>query len=431
MPLSRQRREEIRSAAITQTPLLVLACSLIFGLTAFAADPSWWTNSGTGSQPAVMAEQRVTNNGVVSTNYIPNPNAVVTQGQLKQFTARAVDEFNTELPGGAGPALSNLVYGWHQDYATNNYAGTNNPYAPHKPSDLNAMTVGQLKYIGNTVYGRLSAAGYTNLAPSWLARNTNSDNSVAVLGQLKEVFDFDFSLPSASNFTATSGASGTVNLSWSASTNNVAPWVVEEQVPDGSWTFLTTLPSTAESYAVTGLTSGQGYTFQVFANGTNNVSAIASASTLLTSFPSSGLAVWLKADVGLSQSGGVVTGWTDQSLSHNDASPSSVPPTVTTDSNGFHVVHFDGSGNNFLTIADNPTVDPNTFTILVAAKDYGPDNSQYIICRPYRSTGDFGGWTSPYMSYAAKLSESSTTFQGGGRNACRELLHRERQCQYL
>lgn len=156
------------SATMTPTMLAMLACFAAFTVAALAADPSWWSDPGTGSQPAVMAEEIVTNDGVVSTNYVPMTNAVVVQGQLKQFTARAVDEMNAYLPGGAGTNLNNLVAGWAQDYATNNYSDTNNPYAPYKPSDLTAMNVGQLKQIGSMVWAQLVAQGYTNaMPPGW------------------------------------------------------------------------------------------------------------------------------------------------------------------------------------------------------------------------------------------------------------------------
>jgi hypothetical protein len=47
--------------------------------------------------------------------------------------------------GGEGPALSNLVYGWAQDYLTNGYAtNTANPTRPYKASDFHAVNVGLL-----------------------------------------------------------------------------------------------------------------------------------------------------------------------------------------------------------------------------------------------------------------------------------------------
>ncbi len=139
--------------------------------------------------------QVTTNSGVVTTNYAPNDYAVLTQGQLKQFTARAVDELNAGLTnsGGAGINLNTLVSNWAADYATNNYSNSTNTYAPYNPQDFTVMNVGQLKYIGNLVWSRLVVAGYTNAAPSWL-QATNTDNEVANLGQLKTVFNFDLIL---------------------------------------------------------------------------------------------------------------------------------------------------------------------------------------------------------------------------------------------
>ena len=191
MTLVPKKRAEISSATLTQTLGLILVCSVLFVVTALAADPAWWSSPGTGHQGAVASPQVVTNNGVVTTNYVPNANSVFTQGQLKQFTARAVDELNSNLPGGADTNLNNLVEGWKEDYATNHYASGTNIYAPYNPRDFTAVNVGQLKYVGNMVWSRLVAGGYTNAVPAWLHQNTATDNSLAVIGQLKEVFNFD------------------------------------------------------------------------------------------------------------------------------------------------------------------------------------------------------------------------------------------------
>ena len=138
--------------------------------------------------------QVVTNNGVVTTNYIQNDHAVVNQGQLKLFTTKAVAELNADLPGGAGTNLNNMVSNWASDYATNGYSATN-----IKPSDYTAMNVGQLKYIGNKVWSRLVVEGFTNSPPPWLAKNVNSDYQLANLGQLKSLFNFDLTLDSDAN----------------------------------------------------------------------------------------------------------------------------------------------------------------------------------------------------------------------------------------
>jgi alpha-tubulin suppressor-like RCC1 family protein len=152
---------------------------------------------------------------------------------------------------------------------------------------------------------------------------------------------------------------------------------------------------------------------QIVANGWSRSQADAYVAFLATSppIPPNGLALWLKTDTGLEQSGGNVTGWADQSPNGNNASPGSIPPTVIANSLGVQsAVHFDGTGNTYLTIPDAPTLRPNTYTILAVAKEDNGDSSQYLLSRPYRSTGDFGGWTEPTMSYGVKMDQDSASF---------------------
>ena len=173
MKLTNREREEKSSAAISRTFWLMAGCFFVFMVTAYAA-PSWWSN---------------VQNGNAANDY-----AVANQGQLKFFTEKAVAEMNTTLAssGGAGPALTNLVYGWQQDYLASNYANNpSNPTRPYKPSDYQAINVGQLKYVGKMIWDRLVNAGYTNALPSWLATSNAADLSVANIGQLKTVFNFD------------------------------------------------------------------------------------------------------------------------------------------------------------------------------------------------------------------------------------------------
>src|ERR1700730_7575798 len=115
---------------------LLLLCLLALPL--FAAPPPWW--AGRGATDTNAADDF----------------SVVNQGQLKNFTQKAVQELDASLPGGgAGATLDDLVQSWIQDYQTNGYSATN-----PKPSDFDAMTVGQLKYIGNMVWNRLVDVGY-------------------------------------------------------------------------------------------------------------------------------------------------------------------------------------------------------------------------------------------------------------------------------
>ena len=266
MKLAPQKRETISSATITQTLGLILVCSTLFIVTAYAADPAWWSSPGTGTQSAVNAQQVVTNGGVVTTNYITNEYAVINQGQLKQFTTRAVDELNAHLPGGASPALTNLVYGWQQDYLTNGYSASN-----IKPSDYQAVNVGQLKYIGNLVWTQLTNAGYTNTLPSWLATSNAADLNAANIGQLKTVFNFDLSgmggptVPDpVTNLTASNSNPGEIDLTWTLPTTDTATSILIERSTDGSnWTTVATLNDpTATTYADPTVTPGQSYTYR-------------------------------------------------------------------------------------------------------------------------------------------------------------------------
>ncbi|MCE0483243.1 MAG: fibronectin type III domain-containing protein [Methylacidiphilales bacterium] len=247
------------SATITQTLCLISGFSLILMVASYAVTtPGWWS-------------------GVLNGNP-PNDYMVANQGQMKQFTARAVNELNIGLTnnGGAGSTLINLVYGWEQDYLTNGYAtNTANPARPYKSSDYQAINVGQLKYIAGLVYGQLASAGYISMAPSWLHANPTSDYSAANLGQLKQAFNFDLSLPAVSSFTTTATMSGTVTLNWAlASTTGVSSWLVEQESPTGGWSILTNITDpSVTSYSLSGLTNGQSAIYEVIAKGGNNVSA--------------------------------------------------------------------------------------------------------------------------------------------------------------
>ncbi len=141
------------------------------------AQPAWWTATG----------------GPLN-SHAANDYMVANQGQLKQFTQKAVQYMNTNLPGGAGTNLNNLVTGWSNYYATNGYSSTN-----PAPQDFKAINQGQLKYIGSLVWSNLVTAGYTNALPSWVAVNTNSDYMVVNQAQLKTVFNFDLRADSDTN----------------------------------------------------------------------------------------------------------------------------------------------------------------------------------------------------------------------------------------
>ena len=267
MKQPRDKRDGECSATITQTLGLIALLSLLLGLTAVGSPPGWWSTRGT-----VRAPQVVTNAGVVTTNYVANDYAAVTQGQIKQFTARAVDEMNANLPGGAGTNLNGMVTNWVTDYATNGYGATN-----LKPSDFNVLNVGQVKYIGNKVWSRLVAAGYTNAVPSWLAVNTNTDGVIAILGQLKTIFNFDLSAMATATPTFSPG-SGTYSTSQTVTISSVTSGAIIYYTTDGS------TPTTSSTSFASGssLTVSASKTLRAFAAVSGHASsAVASAAYVI------------------------------------------------------------------------------------------------------------------------------------------------------
>lgn len=147
----------------------ILLASLV---NVIAAPPAWWASRG-------------------ATNTTPlNDNAAVNQGQLKQFTQKAVQELNARAPGGAGTELNGLVNGWIQAYSPEGYSASN-----PLPADFEAMNSGQLKWIASKIHACLVAIRYKDAPPPWLVRNPTTDNQLVNLGQLKTVFNFDLTAP--------------------------------------------------------------------------------------------------------------------------------------------------------------------------------------------------------------------------------------------
>lgn len=120
--------------------------------------------------------------GVVNTNLTPNDYAPANQGQAKQIAYKAYLEFEQKL-GGASSAISNLVAGFSE---TNNCLPAN---------------LGQLKYLAAPFYDQLNAPGLTNARPVGMtadpypwsgSTNTPHDFAIANIGQLKQLFSFNF-----------------------------------------------------------------------------------------------------------------------------------------------------------------------------------------------------------------------------------------------
>src|ERR1700685_3999183 len=145
MKLSRsmklERRRENRTCADGALSLkLMLLMTACFGARALTVQatttPAWWSARG----------------AVTIASPSTNDYDAVSMGQLKFFTQKAVDELNADLTnnGGAGTNLNTMVANWSNEYVTNHYT-----YSNPKPSDRQAVNIGQLKYIGNLIYSQL------------------------------------------------------------------------------------------------------------------------------------------------------------------------------------------------------------------------------------------------------------------------------------
>lgn len=103
--------------------------------------------------------------------------AVANIGQLKNMAARAAEQMNSVLPGGAGSAINSMVSAWTtnhenaQDYAT--------------------LNLGQLKAVAKKFHQRLYEAGRIPAMPAWSAAQGQDDFALANLGQLKKLFSFE------------------------------------------------------------------------------------------------------------------------------------------------------------------------------------------------------------------------------------------------
>jgi len=161
----------VQQAGLMASLFLALALTL-------QAQPPWWTATG----------------GPVNPLATTNDYRAASQGQLKQFTQKAVLYMDTNLPGGAGSTLNSMLAGWSNYYATNGYSSTN-----PAPNDFKAINQGQLKYIGNLVWTNLVIIGYTNAIPAWLSSTNANDYNAANVGQLKAVFNYDLTLDSDTN----------------------------------------------------------------------------------------------------------------------------------------------------------------------------------------------------------------------------------------
>lgn len=162
-----------------------------------AANPSWWTDSGTAIIDAEASHD-------ASENYAP-----ANLGQLKNVAAKAKLHLDNYLPdGGAGDEIDILIAGFeprsnagHTQAQIDAFIADN--YAP--------INLGQLKAVAKLFYDRLQGFDYDTEAnlishgyPAnqifngypWNPATPKAENyAPANLGQLKMVFSFDLSAP--------------------------------------------------------------------------------------------------------------------------------------------------------------------------------------------------------------------------------------------
>ena len=230
-----------------------------------------------------------------------------------------------------------------------------------------------------------------------------------------------------------SGGTGSKTLT--ITVNPPAPVVTSAGTATGNsglaFGYTITATNSPTSYGATGLPAGLSInTFTGAISGSPTSSGVTTATISATNITgtgstnlqitigqappvTSGLAMWLKTDQGLTQSGGVVTGWADQSTNGNNATPVGSPTVVPNGLGTYSGVHIDGSGNNYFTIADSSSLRPSNYTVLAVTKDSGlTGQQQFLLCRPYTTSGGYGGWTAPFLSYAMLVDENSSTYVG-------------------
>jgi len=134
----------------------------------FARDiPRWWMDRGVINTNSTMAR---------------NDFALANQGQLKWMALQCAKEFECRLLNGAGPVIWETV---------SKFTDANNSAA---------LNIGQLKTVSKPFYDRLYPA-HTNVCPPelpgkypWSFPNgLCSDHAAVNIGQLKQIFNFDFS----------------------------------------------------------------------------------------------------------------------------------------------------------------------------------------------------------------------------------------------
>lgn len=123
--------------------------------------PTWWYSRGV----------------IISDHVVTNDYAAANQGQFKWILTNAYAELEERLPGGAGQVLRGIVP----------FLSVTNNFMP--------INSGQVRSLAKLFYDRLIEEGYTDRYPWSQTVSDDLDFSAVNIGQIKNLFAFDLTVP--------------------------------------------------------------------------------------------------------------------------------------------------------------------------------------------------------------------------------------------
>jgi len=422
---------------------------------------AWFQATNNLSQPATIATWSdastngwsvgVATNGVANVTFfdgateqvVAGTNSPVNlyDGNWHQVAATyTTNQVATVYVDGTGEA-TNTITGWTPgtvsafSFGSTNTGATNNPYALDEARLYNrAMTAGEVAQLPPT-YSDLNGTGLSVFDDFLESLNPLSTTSIVTSGFISSGLTGyyggsnptlnktggDLQTISASTFATNALVVHVTNGSGTALVG--APITFSIPMYSDGGLSLTSGGTTTTSLSLTTDGSGNATVYyesgaEALQNNTIQATAVSTAGSVSVTFTEycgvqSGLALWLRADQGVTQSSGNVSAWADQSINGNNASQStsgSQPTLVTSSLNGQPVLRFNGSTGQYLGIADNSSVRVTNYTI-ISVINPGATLSSYpiIVSRPYYASG----WTSPYDSYQFGITPSGNLYAYG------------------
>jgi uncharacterized repeat protein (TIGR03803 family) len=186
---------------------------------------------------------------------------------------------------------------------------------------------------------------------------TDSDRA-AVTQYLTEKYALAAIPAAPTNLVASAVSPTSVSLAWTPpSSGGSLVYNVERKTGTGTYVQLVQVQN-ALGFTDTGLTPGTSYTYRISAEGnagSSGYSNESSATTLITGseLPTTGIKLWLKAEVGTVGEGSNISLWQDQSNGGNNANQATQPTTANQPTlvpnvfNGRPSVHFNGTSSYF------------------------------------------------------------------------------------